>query len=209
VNAAAACNECHSNPERSDGTVDGGLPAGHINTSQYLGGGRIFQTPPPLQPIVHTVRSMSANLSGASLGYFNGGTISFDQWDTEITHGVHADDPPPQAPLAWPMPWQTFRNMTIDDLEAVYFYVRYIAQNGGPTITADKATQSAARYCTADTDCISALSEKCNMTNKECQGKSCTGDSECDACQTCNGIVGDGGTGTCTAPANPSLCTGL
>jgi hypothetical protein len=207
VNAIAGCNGCHSNPERSSGG-DGGLPAGRINTSQYLGGGQIFNTPPPLQPIVHTVRSMSANLSGKSLGYFNSGTISFDQWDLEITQGVHADVPPPRPPLAWPMPAATFRNMTIDDLEAVYFYVRYVSVNGQATITADKPTQDAARYCTAPADCITAIGETCNTATKECVGGPCANDSECGACQTCSPNA-DGGPGTRQAPADPSACTGL
>jgi hypothetical protein len=105
------------------------------------------------------------------------------------------------------MPAHTFRNMTIEDLEAVYFYVWYIAKNGGATITADKATQDAARSCAQSSDCIAALGETCDPTAKECVGRSCSADSECDVCQTCTGpAAGDAGTGTCVAPAAASMC---
>jgi hypothetical protein len=192
VTAVAACDGCHGNPQRT--------MQGKVITSSYLGGGQVFITPPPLAPIVHTVRSMSADLSGKTNGYFNGATISFDQWLTEITQGVHADMPPPQPPLAFPMPAAAFRNMGLDDLEAVYFYVRYVAQNGGTTITADKLTQDAARYCMQASDCIAALGESCNTATNECVGRTCKVDSDCDVCQTCDA------TKKCIAPAMGATC---
>jgi hypothetical protein len=193
VNSLAACNDCHTNPDRAGTT---------INTTQFLTGGRVFITPPPLAPLFKTVRSMSANLIGSKNGYFGttaDPTISFQQWMTEITQGVHADLPPPQPPLAWPMPWQHYKNMTIDDLEAVYTYVRTLAQGASITGANDKITQDAARYCTQTSDCIAAAGETCNMPTNECIGQQCSSDGQCDACQTCTA-------GHCAAPAANSTC---
>jgi hypothetical protein len=205
VNAAAICSGCHTNPDRNPPNT------GKVNTALFFGGGAVFPTPPPLQPILKTVRSMSANLAGPTLGFFNGSTISLQEFVTEITEGVHADMPPPQPPLAFPMPWATFRNMELDDLASVYSFVRAVAQaSAGSQLTlADKATQDAARFCATSSDCNIAAGETCfvapndaGITTGECVGKTCAVDSDCDVCQTCSTTAPK----VCVAPAAGSTC---
>ena len=192
VNAIADCSGCHSNPSRQP-------MSNHLNTAQYLTGGQVFAVPPPLQPVMKIVRTMSANLTGVKNGYFNTATISFAQWLTEITQGVHADETPPTRPLGFPMPWKAFRNMTEQDLAAVYTYVR-VAAGAGITGANDKATQDSARYCASAVDCNSG--ETCSAATKECIGGACTTNKDCGACQTCD----VGASNTCLAPAAGSTC---
>jgi hypothetical protein len=97
------------------------------------------------------------------------------------------------------MPWYIFRQMNLDDLEAIYTYMRWLAVNSPTTGAGDKATQSAARYCTANSGCVTAAGETCNMATNECIGRTCAVDSDCDACQTCT-------TTKCAAPAASSAC---
>ena len=201
VNAQSACSDCHTNPDRNYQSANL-----QINTAGFLSGGRVFSVPPPLQPVFKIVRSMTANLTGASLGYFTTAgdpTISFPQWAEEITQGVHADMAAPKPPLAWPMPWNRFRYMTLGDLEAVYTYVRTVAQVAPRTGANDKATQDAARYCTQTSDCNTTAGETCNVATSECIGKACTQDADCAVCQTC---PSGGGTRRCAAPLAASTC---
>ena len=99
------------------------------------------------------------------------------------------------------MPANHYKNMTVGDLEAVYTYVKTLAQNANITgASNDKITQDAARYCTTATqatDCASG--ETCNAATSECVGATCNKDSDCDACQTC-------ASGHCAAPAASSTC---
>jgi hypothetical protein len=173
VNAVADCSGCHTNPERA---------AGKVNFAQYMTGGRVFPTPPPLQPILKTARVMSANLLGPN-GFFVANT-----WPTFlalITQGVHAEDPAPQAPLGFPMPARVFRNMTLADLEAVYTYLRLVATKV-PGGRADKVIRGTAQFCASDADCPGAVAQSCDLTNKECTGKTCGSDADCPVCQTCS-----------------------
>ncbi len=174
VNAVAGCSDCHTNPARTTGPSK-------VDFAQYLTGGAVFPTPAPLQPIVHTTRSMSANLLGTT-GFINNPAVGFQTFLATITQGIHADDNPPK-PLAWPMPWPTFRNMQIEDLEAVYTYLKTV---GAAHPRPDKATRDAALYCTGDTDCVQALGETCDTTNHECINRTCAGDdTKCPVCQVC------------------------
>ena len=177
VNAVAGCNDCHTNPSRALS------PPFTITTGEFLTGGAIFATPPPLQPLLRTTRAMSANLLGRTGGFFAGAT--FAQFLATITQGVHGDDPPPQAPLAFPMPWQTFRNMELADLTAVYTYMTWTRSN---TDLPNKAIRDTALYCdSTDPDagvtCPSTMT--CDTTNKECVGLSCQTNDDCPVCQTC------------------------
>jgi hypothetical protein len=195
VNAVVGCGACHSNPER-----DFTSPTQAVNTAGYLAGGTVFASG-PLAPLVGVVRSMSGNLTGAVNGVFNAPGMTFQAFLAMMTEGVHADDPVPEGgaptPLAWPMPWTEFRNMGVDDLEAVYTYLRWIAQNAPITGAPDVLTQPAARYCAAAANCLPG--ETCDMTNHECYGGSCSGDGDCGVCQTCTGNV-------CALPAATSMC---
>jgi mono/diheme cytochrome c family protein len=191
VNAIANCSGCHTNPERAGGKVD---------FAQYMTGGQIFPTPAALQSIVKTTRVMSANLLGPN-GFFV--AVNLPTFLTAIEQGVHADDPPPQAPLGFPMPARVFRNMVLSDLEAVYTYMRQVATAvpGGRT---DKVIRTSAIYCKSDADCSAdggavAAGPTCDTTNNECVAKSCGSDADCPVCQKCGG--GDAGASTCALPA--------
>ncbi len=65
----------------------------------------------------------TANLIGAQHGFFSEPTMSFSTFLTTIVQGIHADEENKAGvapPLAFPMPWTEFKNMGLDDLEAVY-----------------------------------------------------------------------------------------
>ncbi len=192
VTAIASCNDCHTNPARTGGV--------NITTSDYLTGGAVFATPPPLQPVVHTVRSMSANLIGKTNGFFTMPNVTFETFLTDITQGTHAEDPHP-TPLAYPMPWTVFKNLTLDDLESVYTYLSTVAKTTAAMTDAglvDKATQSASLYCDGHNACPIG---SCTITDGgpgECVGQPCNAannGSDCPACQVCSG-------GTCGLPAD-------
>jgi hypothetical protein len=193
VNGIVGCPACHTHPDR-----DYMSPTQAVNTAAFLTGGSVFATG-SFAPALGVVRSTSANLIGKK-GFFNGPNISFQVFLATITEGVHADSIPDGGgappPLSWPMPWTEFRHMAVDDLEAIYTYLRYIAQNA-PALTPDVETQSAARYCTTASNCNAG--ESCNTATNECVGRSCSVDSDCDTCQTCTG-------GSCTAPDASSMC---
>lgn len=190
VNAVAGCNDCHTNPDR---TYAPGANFLKINTAGYYSGGRVFSIPPPLNALTKQTRSMATNLSGTARGFT--GSSNFSSFLAIIQTGTHADDPMP-APLAFPMPWQRYRNLTLDDLSAIYTYISMIPKRSGAN---DKATQEAAVYCAANSDCNTAAGETCNTATKECIGKSCVGDGDCAACQTCTATK-------CAAPAANSTC---
>jgi cytochrome c553 len=195
VNSVADCNGCHTNPSRD---FKEGPTYLKVNTSVYLEGGAVWAVPPFRQANTGYVRSMAANLIGASNGFFHEAQISFPLFDNLLATGLHVDDPDPQ-PLAWPMQWSHFRLMTLTDLEAVFTYLRYL--DSPPS---DRVIQSAARYCTADSDCHGA-NETCLPGDAdagvggECVGGACAVDDDCDACQTCTG-------NRCVAPAAGSTC---
>ncbi len=193
VNAVVGCAACHSHPDR-----DYTSPTQAVNTGSFLTGGTVFASG-SLAPLVGVVRSTSANLIGKSNGFFNGPNISFQVFLAAMEQGNHADDAVDGGvarPLAWPMPWTEFRNMGVDDLEAVYTYLRYVATNA-PMGTGDQDAQLAARYCTAANNCNAG--ETCNTATNECVGAPCTVDGDCDTCQTCT-------SGACAAPAANSAC---
>jgi hypothetical protein len=199
VNAMADCNGCHTNPANTSQTST------KLSTTMYLTGGQVFATPPPLQPVLHTVRAASANLQGSTKGFFTEGGVTFSTFLTLITQGIHADDPPPQAPLAFPMPWQTFSHMQLGDLEAIYVYMNAVATQYGKTAltgAADKTIPAPALYCDTSNACPTSM--KCSSTSAagECLPTSCVKDTDCGACQTCGG-----GSVGCQAMAAPALAT--
>jgi hypothetical protein len=203
---AAACNDCHTNPPR-----DFTSSTQHVMTTQYLAGGAVF----PFGPLASTfgvVRAMSADLLGSTHGFFAQPGTTFDVFLATITQGVHADEAS-RPPLAYPMPWPTFRKMTLGDLQSIYTYLRWLALNkpDGGAGFADKITQSAAFYCTGNNACNTGAGETCDMTNHECIGRPCATDDDCHVCQTCNGPdagASDGGSdgGLCAAPLANSGC---
>jgi hypothetical protein len=197
VNGLAGCNDCHTNPDRDQ--------TNKINTNGYLAGGRVFDiaaTFGPTAPAQYGItRAMSADLTGATHGFFAEEHTTYELFKSIITEGKHVDDDPP-APLAPPMPWQTYRNMTDDDLASVYTYISNIPKRTG---TNDKLTQPPSRFCgSADAGAPSCLpGETCS--NGECIGGNCASADSCGACQPCTATAGgDGGTGLCATPPAPS-----
>ncbi len=107
VTAIAGCNDCHTNPDRD-------IFTNKINTDGYLSGGRVFDIAslagPSGPPTFGITRSMTADLTGATNGFLAEESTTFALFQSIIMEGKHVDDTPPM-PLAFPMPWQTFRNM--------------------------------------------------------------------------------------------------
>ena len=187
ANSMADCEGCHTHPDRT--------PAFKINTSAYLLGGTVFDVPPPVQPVVGQVRSMSVNLKGEVHGFFNEPEDSFARFKAIITTGTHADELPPR-PLGWPMTIiaANLSNLIDEDLESVYTYVKHAPSISGAL---DQERQSYARYCVADASCNAG--ESCALATSECVGSACGSELDCDACQTCTN-------GVCTAPVATSAC---
>ena len=191
VNAISACSGCHTNPERDQVTL-------RINTAEYLSGGGLFLPPPPVQVQLHEARAASANLTGTTLGFFHEQGSTFERFEATIRKGVHMDEKVPR-PLAWPMPWEVFRNMLDEDLFAIYTYASRVPPRTGQ---ADKEIPNYARWCADDTDCRAGEACYTNPATgdiNECVGGECITDNDCDVCQTCTN-------GTCVAPDATSTC---
>lgn len=182
--AVGFCNGCHGNPESPP---DGALQ-GKVDTANYMAGGQIFNIA-DLSVVYGNSRSMSSNLSGQNNGYK--GTL--DHFMGIMVQGKHLDVPG-QPTVSHPMPWRQYKNLTQDDLEAIYTYITKVPRRTG---AADKKTQRATVYCASNADCGSST---CNVDSLECIGSACTADSDCPACQTCAG-------GKCAAPDPKSACT--
>jgi cytochrome c553 len=185
VNAVGGCSDCHTNPARG--------ASGGITTAAYLSGGAVFAVPPPLQQPLGLVRSMSADLTGATNGSIATALIGYPQFVGILTQGIHVEDPMP-GPVAYPMPWPHLKYLTADDMASIFTFLTNIPHPSG---TNDKATQSAARYCAKDSDCRTG--ETCATATGECIGAPCMTAGDCDACQTCT-------TGACAAPAANAAC---
>jgi hypothetical protein len=118
VNAVAGCNDCHTwrptsiPPNFGTNYEDGGDPfSGQpemIYTEGFLGGGR------PFGPF------SSRNITPDASGQVADGYASFRNI---IRHGV---DPDGLTPLLQVMPWPVYRNMSDDDLRAIYEYLTSI-----------------------------------------------------------------------------------
>ncbi len=209
---AAQCSDCHTNPPRVE--LRPGKPNYlGVNTADYLTGGRVFLVPAPLETSLHQVRSMSANLTGETNGFLQEPEDTFARFLAIIESGTHADESvhgEAARALGWPMPWQDFRKMTLDDLEALYAYLKALPHLSG---TADKDTWDYARYCQTAADCNSG--EICSAN--ECAGAACGPDDDdggdegavdtsdvCNACQSCQAS-------RCSAPgpSDPCLTGGI
>jgi Collagen triple helix repeat (20 copies) len=206
VNAIADCNGCHSNT--------GPVPM-PFDKTKFLTGGVVFATPPPLQPILRTVRAASANLEGQTRGFFNQSNVQFSTFLTLITEGIHAEDITPDsgppAHLAFPMPWAVFRNMTLADLEAVFTYLSQVGSQfgkAGLTGANDPFVPAPALYCNSAADAGAVVACPPSMTCSSASGPgeclpTCATAADCAACQTCPAT--DGGTATCQAMTGAAL----
>jgi hypothetical protein len=191
--ALGTCNDCHTNPDRQ--LVRARPDFGHVNTASYLSGGRVFDVAPPLASSLGQRRTMSADLTGASHGFFNEPDSTFARFVAVIDTGTHVDEDPPRA-LGWPMPWDHFRHLLRRDKLALYSYLEGLPPRRG---AADKETQDWAPWCATDADCASTGAPTCNAATNECVGKTCAADTDCFACQTC-------ASGACVAPVASSTC---
>jgi mono/diheme cytochrome c family protein len=173
VNAAVGCSDCHTNP---------GNAGPKINTAAYLTGGRVFIDPPPVQPMNHQARSMSADLLGKDHGFMNEPGMDYATFAKIMTTGTHADDSPP-APLAWPMSDVAIGKLVPDDLRAIWIYLRDLPAN----TVADKETQGSVSWCATAADC--GAGESCQLNpatgGNECVGQTCSADADCGACDSC------------------------
>ncbi len=188
ANALAHCNDCHTHPDRTPDSA-------RVNTAAFLTGGTVFAVPPPLQPVLGEVRTMSANLKGAGHGFFSEPDDSYQRFHDIITTGTLVDETPAR-PLAFPMDLVAgnLGKLLEGDLRDLYAYVKDTPSTTGAS---DQASQGPARWCAADADC--ATGETCATGTSECVGGACTSDEDCGACQTC-------GEGACQAPAPDSAC---
>ncbi|MEI9952740.1 MAG: hypothetical protein WDO74_28095 [Pseudomonadota bacterium] len=194
VNGPGLCNECHTAGGRDRAT-------NKVRTSIFLTGGQAFAVPPPLYPVLKNVRTVSANLTGASHGF----KLGYSTFVDSLLSGLSFTKAPAAPyPLGFPMPFDVFRNMSNGDKLAVYTYISTIQKNAASLGIAagDVVQQAPSRYCTVATqaaDCTGS-GETCDATTSTCVGGACAGNADCGACQTCSG------TNTCVAESPTSAC---
>jgi len=141
---------------------------------------------------------MGADLTGKTHGFLNESGTSFELFLGILSAGEKIDETP-MKPLAWPMPWDSFRNMTPQDLESIWTYLKTLPAIASTSAdAADKATQGFAMYCAQTSDCMTG--QTCNVATNECIGSTCTTDADCGACQKCTAG------GACAAPAATDNC---
>ena len=169
-----------------------------INTALYLGGGQKRNVPSPLNNILHQRRTESADLIGATHGFFHEAGVSFDEFKNIVRTGTHADETPPR-PLGFPMPAADFRHMADDDLFAIFEYMTHVTPRTG---AGDHESQDYSNTCNVDADC--GAGRTCNLNpaiGNECLASSCDSDADCAVCQTC-----DPNAHACLAPVPGSAC---
>jgi hypothetical protein len=109
VNAAGACNDCHTNPPFEEGGDPFRGETEIINADQFLAGGRAFG------PII------APNITPDEYGRPAG--LTFAQFESLIRTGRDAEDP---DRILQVMPWNVYRNLTTQDLRAIYEYLRAV-----------------------------------------------------------------------------------
>jgi hypothetical protein len=114
VNAVGSCNDCHTCPSYEPGADNNPYTGGpgEVNAENFLAGGVVFG--PGL---------VSANLTPAHEGGLPEQGHTFRQFHSMLRTGRDADDP---THILQVMPWPVLRNMTDDDLHAIYEYLRAI-----------------------------------------------------------------------------------
>ena len=148
VNAVASCNDCHSPGPQVEFAPGGnpyfkGNPPAVINQVGYLGGGRNFGALVP-----GTAEIVSRNLTPDRTGRPVGGR-TFPEFEQILLTGADLDHLHPNCsalvttncfPATLPfngdllqiMPWPIFKNMTHQDLRAIYEYLSAIPCIVGP-----------------------------------------------------------------------------
>jgi len=130
VNAAGACNDCHTNPPfQEGGNPFQGQPE-QINKENFLAGGTMFG------PFIS--RNITPDANGLPAG------LTFAQFKKTIRTGVDPDHLHPEiSPLLQVMPWPVYGKLSDHDLRAIYEYLRSIphAEPGAPAPPATRQTQ--------------------------------------------------------------------
>ena len=148
VNAVADCNGCHSAGPPTEFVAGGNPYFGQktiINPATYLGGGRDFGPFPSATG--NFPRIISRNLTPDGSGMPEGGN-TFEKFQQILKTGVDTDKMHPTckgapdgtcipAPFSGDllqiMPWFAHKNMTDDDMRAIYEYLSTIpCIEGGP-----------------------------------------------------------------------------
>lgn len=106
VNAVGGCNDCHTEPSYTDNPFAG--DPGVVNATNYLAGGRHFG------PFV------SANITPDGSGKPHG--LDRDEFVALMRTGYDTDE----SRYLQVMPWPVYRNMTDQDLHAIYEYLSAI-----------------------------------------------------------------------------------
>jgi hypothetical protein len=119
VNAVASCNECHTCPSYAPGHSPYGPPFGppgggdgQINAANYLAGGVPF-----FPPGVYSANLTPDPTTGLPEGH------TFEEFRDVIRTGHDPDDP---GHILQVMPWPVLRNMTDQDLRAIYEFLSAI-----------------------------------------------------------------------------------
>ncbi len=116
VNAVGGCVSCHTMPTFEQGGDPFKGETEKINTKNYLAGGKCFG--PIRSPnIAPDDKGMPAGLTAANF---------VDSIRTGKVHMMENGKAPDPNDIQKVMPWPEFRNMTDDDLNAVYAYLAAI-----------------------------------------------------------------------------------
>jgi len=110
INAHGGCNDCHTCPSYTPGHNPFAGGDGQFNAANYLAGGV------PFGPTLAS-RNLTPDLQGRPAG------LTFQQFRHTLRTG---QDPHIPGRILQVMPWPVFRNMTDDDLRAIYEYLRAI-----------------------------------------------------------------------------------
>ena len=129
VNVAGDCNGCHTS-DQADPYLPGGNPflgqPESIDPAKYLvGGSQFIPAHGPFPAIV------SRNLRPEANGLPEGHT--YEEFLQILMTGIDLDHAHPQyGPLLQVMPWPNFRNMTDEDIRAIYEYLSALPPNPNP-----------------------------------------------------------------------------
>lgn len=165
VNAGGNCNGCHSDGTATQYAKGGNPYFGQnavVNPATYLGGGRDFGAFPTTGNFPHIIsRNLTPDYTGLPVG---GDT--FDQFLQIMRTGIDMDHVHPTctgapngacipAPfdgnLLQVMSWPTFKNMTDQDLTAIYTYLSAIpCLEGGPGEPANRCAAPVKTKAVAD-----------------------------------------------------------
>jgi hypothetical protein len=120
VNAAIACNDCHTCPSFSPGhnPFQGRPPL--INADAYLAGGV------PFGPFT------SRNLTPEPDHDLRPAGLTFDEFALVMHTGIDLDNAHPPIKLLQVMPWPYYGKMTDGDLRAIYEYLSAIPPRKAP-----------------------------------------------------------------------------